>query len=375
MDIFIFLWFFAGLALLVFGADLLVKGASKIAIGFGISPLIIGLTIVSFGTSAPEMAVSVSSAFAGESASGSGADIVLGNVVGSNIFNVLFILGISALIIPLYVNRHLIRLDVPIMIGSSILLLLMSFDGVISIIDGILFFLGLITYTYYLIRQSRKEQRDISQEGKIIIKKNWLFYAKHISQLVIGLAMLVIGSGWLVDSAVTFALTMGISKLVVGLTIVSVGTSLPELATSVIAAIRGERDIAVGNVVGSNIFNILAVLGMSAIVSPSGIAVSPSALSFDIPIMIAFAFACLPIFFTGFKISRWEGFIFLVFYIAYMIFIVLTATKNSNLPVFTSTMISYVLPITAITFIVLSIRSFSNDKNRENKKNKLKRNK
>lgn len=337
----------AGLALLVLGAELLVKGASRIAAGFGIAPLIIGLTVVAFGTSAPEMAISVSSALKGES------DIAVGNVVGSNIFNVLFILGVSALISPLLVSKQLVRVDVPIMVGVSLLAFAFSIDGRISFIEGAVLFAGILAYVAILIRIGRRsgEQGDAIEQSA-----HW---AVDVALIAVGLALLILGSRWLVASAVKIAEAMGVSELVIGLTIVAAGTSLPEVATSIIATIRGQRDIAVGNVVGSNIFNILAVLGLTAMVAPGGLPVSAAAINFDYPVMLAVAVACLPIFFVGYTIARWEGAVFLGYYVAYTTYLILAATEHDALPEFSSAMLYFVLPLTVITAGVVLFREHS----------------
>ncbi|MCC6458202.1 MAG: calcium/sodium antiporter [Caldilineaceae bacterium] len=339
-----------GLVLLVVGAEALVRGASKLASAVGISSLVIGLTVVAFGTSTPELAVSVQSALNGQ------PDIALGNVVGSNIFNVLFILGISAIITPLIVSQQLIRLDVPIMIGVSLLTYLFAYDGHLVLWEGVILFAGIIIYTVFLIRQSRRETAEVKAEYEQEFgdekPKTGTGILVDIGMIAVGLVMLVFGSRFLVNSAVAIAQTIGVSELVIGLTVVAAGTSLPEVATSVVAAIRGERDIAVGNVVGSNIFNILAVLGMTAIVSPTGISIAPSALSADIPFMIIVAVACLPIFFTGNLIARWEGLVFLAYYVAYTVYLILNANNSANLQTFTSFVLYFLLPITIITIIV-----------------------
>jgi cation:H+ antiporter len=350
------LFLVAGLVLLVVGADALVKGASQLAVMVGLSPLIIGLTIVAYGTSAPEMAVSVMSSLAGQ------PDIAVGNVVGSNIFNVLFILGISALVVPLIVAQQLIRLDVPIMIMVSVLAWVFGRDGLISQAEGILLFAGAITYTVFLIFQSPKEQNpevqeEYAQYGKGS-RKSFKSLISSLFYIAGGLALLIVGSRWLVDGAIAIARTIGISEVVIGLTIVAAGTSLPELATSVVASIRGERDIAVGNVVGSNIFNILAVMGLSGAVSPQGLPVSPSILSFDLPVMIGVAIICLPIFFTGNLISRREGFVFIFYYIAYTIYLILDSTQHGRLPLF-STAMGVVVLLTVITLALLTWRAFT----------------
>lgn len=349
------LFFVAGLALLVGGAEVLLLGATRLAAALGISPLVIGLTVVAFGTSAPELAVTIESTWAGQS------DIALGNIVGSNICNVLLILGLSASITPLIVSQRLLRLDAPLMVGLPVLMLLLGLDGQIGQLDGMLLFAGIIIYTVWSIRQSRKESRNVRAEyaqkfgaGR---GETGGHMAIRVLQIVGGLAMLAVGSGWLVEGAVAMARALGVSELLIGLTIIAVGTSLPELMTSILASARGERDIAVGNVVGSNIFNILSILGLTSLVSPNGIRVPPAALAFDIPVMIATAIICLPIFFSGGTIARWEGVLLLGYYLAYILYLILKATEHAFLPVFVAAMIYCVLPLTAITLTVLVVRS------------------
>jgi cation:H+ antiporter len=347
-----FFWLATGLVVLVAGAEALVRGASRAARALGISPLVIGLTVVAYGTSSPELAVSVGSSIEGQ------ADIAVGNVVGSNIFNVLFILGISALITPLAVSRQLVRLDVPIMIVVSGLALLLSNDGCFSRFDGVALSAGIVAYTLFLLRQGRKEAGGAgaapSQGRETATASRW---AVNAVLIVAGLVLLVMGARWLVKGAVDIARDLGVSELVTGLTIVAAGTSLPEVATSIVAAIRGERDIAVGNVVGSNIFNILAVLGLSGIVAPDGLPVSAAVLRFDIPVMIAVAVACMPIFFTGYRIARWEGALFLGYYAAYTLYLVLAATKHDALPVFSTAMMVFVIPLTVVTLAIVTFRA------------------
>jgi len=335
-----------GLALLTAGAETLVRGASQGAARLGIPPLIVGLTVVAFGTSAPELAVSIQSAWSGQ------ADIALGNVVGSNIFNVLFILGLSALIVPLAIASQLIRIDVPLMIGASILVLSFALDGGIGRMDGAILFAGLLLYTGFQIRQGRRERQGAEERGDPP-RGNWWV---DLALVVGGLVLLVAGSRLLVTSAVAIAQSLGVSELVIGLTIVAAGTSLPEVATSVIASLRGQRDIAVGNVVGSNVFNLLGVLGLSALVSPAGIAVAPQALQFDLPIMIAVAVACLPIFVTGREIARWEGGLFLAYFVAYTAYLVMAATQHAAAGMYAEAMLWFVLPLTAVTLLVLLVR-------------------
>lgn len=348
-----FLILVAGLVLLVVGAEFLVKGSSRLAAMLRIPPLIIGLTVVAYGTSMPEMTVSVISAL-----SPKGADIAIGNVVGSNICNVLLILGLSALIAPLAVSKQMIRSDVPIMIGVSLLLLMFSLDGRLGKVDSIILFAGAITYTLSLIYQSSKqgvEQDEFTQEYSLSEPVTPIAWVKNTAYIIGGLALLVLGSRWLVDSAITIAQYFQVSELIVGLTIVAVGTSLPELFTSVIASFRGETEIAVGNVLGSNIFNILAVLGISGIVAPNGINVSPSVIGFDLPVMIAVAFSCLPIFYSGKRIERWEGVLFLFYYIAYTAYLILNSVDHPILPLYIQIMMLGIIPLTAIALITIAI--------------------
>lgn len=340
------LLFLAGLVLLIGGGELLVRGSSRLAVSLGISPLIIGLTIVAFGTSAPELAVSVGAGLAGQS------DIALGNVLGSNIFNVLFILGISALVAPLAIARRLMRFGVPAMVVVSLLVAFVGRDGVVNRIEGIILVLGLFAYMGSLVWASRRERGDTRKKYATSIRATTAkakgTAVKSAALALIGLCLLTLGARWLVASAVEIATALGVSKLIIGLTVVAAGTSLPELVTSVIASIRGERDIAVGNIVGSNIFNILAVLGLSAVVTPHGVPVSQGALQFDIPVMIAAAVACLPIFFTGQVISRWEGALFVGYYWAYMAYLIMEVAIRSTLVPFSWAMRGFVIPLTAV---------------------------
>lgn len=345
--------FVAGLLALIAGADLLVRGASKLALSFGLSPLVVGLTIVAFGTSAPEVAVSLGAVLEGQT------DIALGNVVGSNIFNVLFILGLSAIITPLVVNIQLIRQEVPIMVGASLLLLVLSLDGGLSVFDGAMLFGLMVAYTVFLVIQSRKETQAANDEYAAEVQPaaagSW--DSKLPMQLLLiagGLALLVVGSQWLVDAAVIFAKSLGVSDVVIGLTIVAAGTSMPEVATSIMAAVKGERDIAVGNVVGSNTFNILGCLGLSGMASGSlGLVVPEAVLNFDIWVMLVVALACIPVFMTGREIARWEGAVFLLYYIAYVAYLILAAQQHAALGTYSSVMMGFVLPLTVVTLVVV----------------------
>ena len=358
MDIITFLSFFAGLGMLVAGAEALVRGASWLARALSLPSIIIGLTVVAFGTSLPEMAVSVISSIQGQS------DISLGNVVGSNIFNVLFILGLTASIRPLIILKRLIRLDVPVMIGVSLLMLFCALNGRIGRGEGLVLFLGIIGYTVFLIYMGRKNEILIKNTTREELgpKKHSSAWLLNLGFILGGLVFLVAGSRLFVDGAISIAEMIGVSKLVIGLTIVAAGTSLPEVATSVVASIRGHQDIAVGNVIGSNIFNILAVLGLSSLISPGGLKVAASALRFDIPVMLVVAIACLPIFFTGRVIARWEGLLFLFYYLAYAAYLIFSSAHHKALPLFSMMMVVFVIPITVLTLLITTLYSFRKNK-------------
>jgi cation:H+ antiporter len=354
----------AGLALLVLGGELLVRGASALARRVGISSLVVGLTVVSAATSAPELAVTVGAVLRDE------PGLAVGNVVGSNIVNVLLILGLSALVVPLAVKQRLVRFDLPWMVVLSIGLLLVSLDGRIGAVDGVVLLAAVVLHTVLTVVIGRRgapvpaaapsgdrgagggcggaEDAGTEEEPPPAS------VPRSVLLVVLGIALLVAGATLLVEGAVSIATSLGVSSLVVGLTVVAVGTSLPELATSVIAVRRGERDLAVGNVVGSNIFNIGVVLGLPALISPGGIPVSGAAVALDIPVMLAAAVALLPIAFTGFAVARWEGALFVALYAAYTGYVVLAATEHDALEGFTWTMAWFVLPLVALTLAVFT---------------------
>lgn len=347
------LYFILGLGSLIVGADVLIRGASRLALTFGIAPLVIGLTVVAFGTSAPELAVSVQAAVSNQ------ANLALGNVVGSNIFNILFILGVSSIIAPLLVAKNLIRRDVPIMIGISIGVYLFALNKTISFAEGIFLVVLLISYIWFLIYQSRRSNKANKEEksSEIEIEKSSKYGSiKNIGFIILGLGLLILGSHWLVDSSVTFAKYFGVSELVIGLTIVAIGTSLPEVVTSIVATIKGERDIAVGNVIGSNIFNIMGVIGFAGVFSPNGIEIAPSVISLDLPFMIAVALICLPIFITGGEISRLEGLLLFSIYVVYTVHLIFTASNSSALPFLNSLICYLIIPVTCFLIIFFCLR-------------------
>ncbi len=367
----IFGLFVAGLVALIGGAELLVRGASRLAAALGIAPLVIGLTVVAWGTGSPELAVGVKAAVAGR------PDLTIGNVVGSNIANVLLILGFAALVIPLKVSERLVRLDVPLMIGASVLTLILALDGTLGTLDGVILVSLLVGYTVWTIRESRLSgasgeaggggpdevsggptSESIPDEAATASRKRSTIFVSSGLLVAVGLYLLVKGSDWLVLAASDMAAAWGFSELIIGLTIVAIGTSLPELATSAVAAARGERDIAVGNAVGSNLFNLLAVLGVTGIVARGGVPVAAAALSLDIPIMIAVAVACLPVFFAGYVIYRWNGAVFLGLYAGYIAYLVLAGTEHQALAGFTSVMLMFVLPLVSFTLVLVAVQSW-----------------
>jgi cation:H+ antiporter len=333
MDPLTFIYLAGGLVLLVVGGEGLVRGASALASIAGVSPLVVGLTVVAAGTSAPELAVSVQATFSDT------PDVTVGNVIGSNIFNVLAILGVCALVAPLVVHVKLIRVDVPLMIGASLVFVAMvAFDGAIQWWDGAVLLAMLVGYTAWSIIEARREgapgefaeefgrpaESELEPRGRVVVR--------NLAFLLAGGLGLMAGSKLFVDGAVDLAEALGVSDAVIGLTVVAAGTSLPEVVTSVIATLRGERDIAIGNVVGSNLFNILGIAGVAAVIAPaagySSLAVSDNIVRFDLMVMLAATVACLPIMFTGFAIARWEGALFFISYVVYTAFLVLTEVEN-----------------------------------------------
>ncbi len=342
----------AGLALLLTGAELLIRGAARLAVATGLSPLVVGQTVVAFGTSAPELAIGVDAALRGVPA------IALGNVVGSNIANVLLVLGLSALVAPLVVARRLIRLDVPLMLAASLLVMTMALDGRLDRLEGSVLLASAVGYTAFLVRLSRRESAALLTAAQVPGQGVRAVWWRDLGLVLGGLVLLVLGARVLVTAAVDIALGIGLSELVIGLTVVAVGTSLPEIAASIMATARGHGEMAVGNVVGSNLFNLLLVLGASAAVSADGMPVSAAARGFDLPVMTAVAFACLPIFFTGHRIERWEGGLFLGYYIAYIGYLLLNGTGHHAAPLLGWVMIGFVLPLTAITLGVVTVRAW-----------------
>lgn len=354
MSILVFFQLIFGLVLLIVGAEVLIRASVKLGKVMGVSSLVIGMTVVAFGTSAPEVAVSSQAILSGQS------DIAFGNIIGSNIFNILFILGISALLRELTVKARMIWVDTLVMIGVAVLFYLLALDGNISFGDGAIMLAGLVLYTIFTIKMSRKENKAVHEEyGKEFgpnsgIRNGSRYIIVQILTVLAGLGVLVWGSKWFLAGSISVAKSLGVSDLVISLTIVAAGTSLPEVATSVMASIKGEKDIAVGNVVGSGIFNILGIGGLCGVLSGRGAAIAPSLLQFDIPVMIAVSLACLPIFFSGHRISRGEGLVFFAYYILYTTYLLMKSSEHDTLPMLSAVLGYFVIPLTAMTLVFIA---------------------
>ena len=307
------LWIIASLVLLYFGAEGLVRGSASLALRVGLTPLVVGLTVVAMGTSMPEVLVSVKAAMQGR------GDLAVGNVVGSNIFNIGIILGLTALLSPMKVQFQLIKIDAPIMVAVSLGLVALLWDGAIGRVEGAVLFGGLIVYiagNIWLARRTATKEVESefaegvpARSGSVLL--DWLF-------ILGGLGILVIGARLLTDNSVALARSFGVSEAVIGLTIVAAGTSVPELAASIVAAMKKEPDIALGNVIGSNIFNILGILGIASLVAPLS---APNISHFDLWTMVAIAAALVPMLWTGLRVSRAEGVALFAAYCGYVYFL------------------------------------------------------
>jgi len=319
------LWGAAGLALLIVGAELVVRSGMQVATRLGVSPLVIGLTVVALGTSTPELAVGINASLAGQ------GELAVGNIAGTNIVNILLILGLSALIKPLTLRLQTIRLDLPAIVMASLMLLVLAWDGELSRADGMVLTLSGVAYTAALLHMVRHEGRGV----KKAFADEFAPEAVHVpaSQTLLslcslgaGLVVIVIGSNWLVDSAVALAQEWGVSDAFIGLTVVAIGTSSPELVTTVISTIRNQRDIAIGNLLGSSAYNILIILGITCLVPDGGITVGRVLLLVDVTLMTAVALLCVPVFITGRHISRPEGGLFVLAYAAYLTYLIMERT-------------------------------------------------
>ncbi|MFC1665541.1 calcium/sodium antiporter [Pseudomonadota bacterium] len=347
-----------GFALLLGGAEILVRRAQRLSILLGVSPFLIGLTVVAYGTSAPELAVNINAIMATPPRTG----LLIGTIVGSNISNLLLVLGLSALVCPLLIAKQLVRSTLLLMIAVSMLIYVFSSDGYISNLEGIFLFLGSFIYTFHLIWRERHHRHK-----KIVRPKNqndnknrpsFLEITIHLLFILLGLILLVVGADYLVDASIALARILQVAEIVIGLTIIAIGTSLPELATSIIAGFKGHREIVVGNIIGSNIFNILLVLGFCAAISPEDIKVEQSALNFDIPIMVLVSLICFPIFISGYQISRWEGFLLFSYYVVY-IWHQYQIQELAAAPAVTDTsFIIWLLPLLLIALLSLIVRIY-----------------
>lgn len=304
------LYLAGGVVLLYFGAESLVRGAASAAARLGLTPLVIGLTVVAFGTSTPELVVSVGAALQNQGA------IAIGNVVGSNIGNIALILGLSAIIKPPRVQAQIIAFDVPVVIVTSLVMAAMLWNGMVGRIEGGFLFVGMILYIGFSLWWAQREKEPVLQEFEDAAPRRTRNLFMDLVLIIAGLVLLVLGARAMVSGAVSIAESMGISQTVIGLTVVAVGTSLPELATSIMAAVRGEGDIAVGNVVGSNIFNVLGILGLSSLATPL---VSPDIGLFSLGVMFVLSLALLPLMRTGHRVSRMEGTALLATYVLYVV--------------------------------------------------------
>ncbi|WP_163540999.1 calcium/sodium antiporter [Occultella kanbiaonis] len=314
-----------GLLALIGGAELLVRGGSNLAARLGISPIVVGLTVVSLGTSMPELAIGLQAATSGS------AGLAIGNIVGTNIVNLLLILGLSALIRPIPLETRTIRMDLPAMLVASVLLVLLALDGVLSLWEGVLLLGAGLAYTLLIVRTAKREIPAIrhTYDEEYEVPERARTGRRGIIDLLLlvgGIAIIVFGSDLLVVGAVEIATDLGVSEAVIGLTIIAIGTSAPELVTTIVSTIKGDRDIALGNLLGSSVYNIVFILGATMIASPAAIAVPAEVLRVDLVLMFGVAIACIPVFVSGRKINRIEGAIFVAAYVAYLTYLIVART-------------------------------------------------
>ncbi len=311
--------FLGGLVIITLGAEFLLRGASTMAAMLGIRPIIIGLTVVSIGTSLPELAVGITAVSEGKGA------LAIGNIAGTNVLNILFILGLSAALRPLPLQMRTMRLNVIVMIMTAILLIVMSLDGLLSRLEGIIMVACSVLYILIVIRASSKETASVRKEFAeefspvvLVEKRGWKVWGLNIIFLLGGMALTMLGANLLVSGATSIAEAMGVSDAVIGLTIVAIGTSAPELATTIVATIRNDRDVAIGNLIGSSISNVLVILGFTCVAAADGVDVSKDILWFDLPLAAAVAIVCYPVFRSGSRVSRFEGILFVTAYLVYL---------------------------------------------------------
>lgn len=310
-----------GLLALLGGAELVVRAGTGLATRLAVRPIIIGLTVVSVGTSVPELAIGIDAALNGS------PNLAIGNIVGTNLINFLFILGLSALLIPIAIDRRTLKFDLPAMIAVTLALFLMSLDGMLTRLDGALLLAGAVAYTLGLMRVSRRETADVDEDytGAVSASSERRLTRIGLS-LMLGLALVVGGAELLVEGAVSAAHALGVSDAVVGLTVIAIGTSAPELVTTIMSTVRGDRDIAIGNLLGSSIYNIAAVLGLTVLVAPHGVPVSEEVRNADLVLLVATMVAALPVLVSGARITRTEGGLFVATYLGYLAWLLLTRT-------------------------------------------------
>jgi len=316
--------FVLGLAALVAGAEVMVRGGTKIASRLGISAIVVGLTVVSIGTSTPELAIGVVAA-----SEGSGA-MAVGNIAGANVINLLFVLGLSALIRPLAIQMRTLRMELPVMAGAAMLLWLLAADSVLSRVDGLILVTGAIGYTCAVVWAARRETPDVADEfaGAYASRETRLDSGRRtavdIGMTLGGIAIIVLGAQLLVDAAVDMAREFHVSDALIGLTVVAIGTTAPELVTTVVSTLRGERDIAIGNLLGSSMYNTLLILGVICLVPAHGLELPRELVRVDIPIMVAATLVCIPIFVSGRRVRRIEGAAMVTAYVAFLVFVLVT---------------------------------------------------
>ena len=331
-----------GLVVLVVGAELLVRGSVRLAAAAGLSPMVIGLTVVSLGTSSPELGVSLQAALAGDDG------LAVGNVIGSSIFNLTFLLGLAALVTPIIVRQRLVRIDVPILVGLVTLTWILALDGRIARLEGLLLLAGTLAYTLLVVRDAPAEPSEVLAEYEAALEQAGGRSVRRLGAAggltIAGLAGLIFGGRWMLSGATQLARDLGVDELIIGLTVVAVGTSLPEIAATVLAALRREPDLAVGNAVGSSIYNLLAILGACALAAPGGLRVGASALWFDLPVLWIAALLCVPVFLWGGRITRPEGVLLLAFYLGYLGALGWTARMQSELTAASPVLLAFLLP-------------------------------
>lgn len=308
-----------GLGAMVLGADLVVREGSALAARFNVSPLVVGVTIVSLGTSLPELAIGVSAAQQGN------AGLAVGNIVGTNLVNLLLILGVSALIRPITFAARTLRVDLPAMTGAALLFLALAHDGDLDTRDGLWLCLYGIAYLVFMLVLARRESRRESGREPVPASANATRPATvTVLLLLLGLAAVVVGSEFLVDGAVEIARGVGATDAVIGLTVVAIGTSAPELVTTLVSTVRGDRSIALGNLLGSSVFNIALILGPTVLIAPATVPVPSDVLALDLVLLVASAVVCVPVFLTQRKLSRVEGAAFVATYVTYMVWLLTT---------------------------------------------------